>query len=211
MADDSSPRKAPRERAARLTPDQRRQEILEVATRLIAQSGFNAVSQADIAEACGVGKSLVTHYFSSMKALLAAVLEAQDLAEFTKISDATFPRSEPDQVRAFFTRHMESNMHRWEAVRLHRMLDAEALDPRHPAHDCFVERYRQTRRIATRLLAFKKRPDRAAQELLAFWHGLELEWGRDRDFPVMTIWNGFADRFFVSIEPPASASRNDTH
>lgn len=198
MVEKSSVIKTRRERSARMTPDQRRDEILETATRLISQSGFNAVSQADIANACGVGKSLVTHYFSSMKALLAAVLDAKDMADFATLSDATYPSSRPVPVRAFFTRHIENNLKRWEIIRLHRVLDAEALDPAHPAHDYFVDRYRRTREAARDLLAFKRDPECATQELLAFWHGLELEWVRNRDLPVLSIWNSFADRFFAS-------------
>lgn len=198
MMEKSSPIKARRARAPRLTPEQRRDEILEAATQLISRSGFNSVSQADIAKACGVGKSLVTHYFSSMTALLAAVLDTKDKADFATLSDATYPPNRPAPVRAFFTRHIESNLNRWEIIRLHRMLDAEALDPTHPAHEYFVERYRRTREVARRLLAFKRDPECATQELLAFWHGLELEWIRNRDLPLLAIWNSFADRFFES-------------
>lgn len=190
--------KATRARSVRMTPDERREEILMAATRLISQSGFNAVSQAEIAKACGVGKSLVTHYFSSMKALLAAVLDAKDRADFAMLSGAVYPASEPAPVRAFITRHIRNNLERWELIRLHRMLDVEALDPAHPAHDYFAERYHRTREVARDLLAFKRDPERAAQELLAFWHGLELAWLRNPDLPVLLIWDSFADRFFVS-------------
>lgn len=198
MVEESSLVKARRARSARMTPDQRRDEILTTAARLISQSGFNAVSQADIANACGVGKSLVTHYFSSMKALLAAVLDAKDKADFATLSGATYPPNRPAPVRAFFTRHIKNNLKRWEIIRLLRMLDIEALDPAHPAHDYFVERYRLTREVARELLAFKRDPECATQELLAFWHGLELEWVRNRELPVLPIWNSFADRFFAS-------------
>lgn len=187
-----------RTRSLRMTPDERREEILATATRLISQSGFNAVSQAEIAKACGVGKSLITHYFSSMKALLAAVLDAKDKADFAMLSGTTYPASEPDPVRAFITRHLQHNLGQWELIRLHRMLDVEALDPAHPAHDYFAKRYDRTRLAARNLLAFKCDPERAAQELLAFWHGLELEWLRNQELPVLQIWQSFADRFFVA-------------
>lgn len=196
--------KATRARSARMTPDERREEILMAATRLISKSGFNAVSQAEIAKACGVGKSLVTHYFSSMKALLAAVLDAKDRADFAMLSGAVYPASEPAPVRAFITRHIRNNLERWELIRLHRMLDVEALDPAHPAHDYFAERYHRTRKVAQDLLAFKRDPERAAQELLAFWHGLELAWLRNPDLPVLLIWDSFADRFFVADERAAN-------
>lgn len=196
MVEQSPLIKMHRKRAARLTADERRDEILETAMRLISQSGFNAVSQADIANACGVGKSLVTHYFSSMQALLAAVLHTQEMADFTELSDAIYPPSQPTPVRAFFTRHIERNLTQWQIIRLRRMLDVEALDPAHPAHEYFITRYRRTREVASGLLAFKQDPECAAQELLVFWHGLELEWIRNPELPVLLIWNSFADRFF---------------
>lgn len=48
--------------------------IVEAATRLFAEQGFQAVSVAAIAQAAGVGKATVFHHFSNKLALYEAVL-----------------------------------------------------------------------------------------------------------------------------------------
>ena len=62
----------------RLAPAVRRRQIVEEAARLISAAGFNAVSLADIANACDIRKSSVLHHFASMTDLLAAVLDYRD-------------------------------------------------------------------------------------------------------------------------------------
>jgi AcrR family transcriptional regulator len=62
----------------RLPPAQRRREILEVATSLIATSGFNGIPLGRFAEACGMTKAALLHYFASKEDLLVAVLERRD-------------------------------------------------------------------------------------------------------------------------------------
>lgn len=62
----------------RRTPGQARQEILSAATRLIAEKGPHSVTLADIAEAAGVTRGLVSHYFGTYRALVRTVLQAED-------------------------------------------------------------------------------------------------------------------------------------
>ena len=72
----------------RMHPEDRREQILRESLRLIATSGFNAVSLSDVARACGIQKSSVLHHFPSMNDLLLAVLtlrEQQDLLFYTAL------------------------------------------------------------------------------------------------------------------------------
>ncbi|WP_187368739.1 TetR/AcrR family transcriptional regulator [Baekduia soli] len=62
---------APRRR--RLAPDDRRQEILEAARRLFAQRPYRTVTTAEIADAAGVARSLVHHYFGGIRDVFLAV------------------------------------------------------------------------------------------------------------------------------------------
>jgi AcrR family transcriptional regulator len=57
----------------RLAPDDRRQEILDAARRLFAQRPYTNVSTAEIAEAAGVARSLVHHYFGGIRGVFLAV------------------------------------------------------------------------------------------------------------------------------------------
>lgn len=185
-----------RQRAVRMSADDRKRQILQVAAQLISRSGFNGVSVADIAKACDVGKSLVLHYFPTMKELLASVLDTHMLQDFAEVSGGVPPEPNALSVRSFVTRHIESNMRHREIIRLQRVLDAEALDPAHPAHARFAERYQKAFDMTLEMLAWKADPYLSTKELLAFWHGLEIEWLRDEKLDVLAIWNDFANRFF---------------
>lgn len=61
-------------RGRRLTPDDRRQEILDAARGLFAQRPYRTVSTAEIAESAGVARSLVHHYFGGIRDVFLAVV-----------------------------------------------------------------------------------------------------------------------------------------
>lgn len=56
-------------------PRLRREEILDSATRLFAERGYDGTSMADLAERVGLRKASLFHHFSSKDVLYAAVLE----------------------------------------------------------------------------------------------------------------------------------------
>ena len=181
----------------RLAPEARREQILREATRLIAQSGFNGISLAAVAEACDVRKPSVLHYFPSMTELLKGVLLQRDELDYFALGAETVADPTPETVRAFVDRVIERNLQQRELIRLYQVLMAEALDPAHPAHSYFTERSRSAHEETARMLAWKDDPEGAAIELLAFWDGLEFSWVRDDSVDFRAIWNRFADRFFV--------------
>lgn len=59
-------------RRRRLAPDDRRQEILDAARRLFAERPYRSVTTAEIAEAAGVARSLVHHYFGGIRGVFLA-------------------------------------------------------------------------------------------------------------------------------------------
>lgn len=76
------------------TSDQRYREILERAARLIFQSGYEATSMQEIAEACGLTKAGLYHHIKTKEALLLAIMhygmdlfDDQVLAKVTDIPD----------------------------------------------------------------------------------------------------------------------------
>jgi AcrR family transcriptional regulator len=184
-------------RLRRLSPDVRRRQIVVEAAQLIAESGFNGVSLSAIAQRCGVAKSLVVHYFPSMKHLLGAVLDYRDERSFAELFGSALPAAEPQAVRAFFTRAVEYNLGQRELVRLHHTLDAEALAADHPAHDYFAGRAVKLRQVTEALLAWKPDPGLAAVQFVAFWDGLERQWLRDPQVDLLAVWSDFCDRFFI--------------
>lgn len=52
----------------------RREEILEVAADLFAEQGYDAVSLADIAQAVGLSKATLYHYFDRKEAILGTIV-----------------------------------------------------------------------------------------------------------------------------------------
>ena len=180
----------------RLAPEVRRRQIVHEATRLISIAGFNAVSLEDIAKACGIRGPSVLHYFPSMNDLLAAVLAYRDEV------DAIDPPSPaematPEGVKAFFRHTVELNLARPEIVRLYAVLGAEAVDPAHPAHRYFAEREQTLYDGFAEILNWKRNPDLAARELMAFWTGLERQWIMNPSVDFEAVWDNYADRFFV--------------
>jgi len=77
--------RAPRWR--RLSPDERRREILDAARALFAERPMAAVSTADIAAAAGVARSLVHRYFGGVREVFLAVV-ADGAAALADVRDA---------------------------------------------------------------------------------------------------------------------------
>ena len=196
----------------RLGPEVRRAEILEAAAALIAVRGFNGVTLAEIADACGMTNPGLLHYFSSKTELLIAVLNRRDALDHEWVDLGIVPdRVEPDrghapmtsdeiraESRAALTRLVERNKDQRELVRLYTVLSAEALDPTHPAHDYFDQRLANSRRgLAAILAGWHSKPDECAVQILSFMDGVQLNWLRDPSIDLLAEWNRFADMLFA--------------
>ena len=62
------------DRRRRLSPDERREQILVAAERLFAERPYAAVSTTEIARAAGVARGLLNHYFGDKRALYLEVV-----------------------------------------------------------------------------------------------------------------------------------------
>jgi AcrR family transcriptional regulator len=60
----------------RLPADRRREQLLDVALKLFASSGFNATTMDEIAEAAGVTKPLLYQHFDSKRALYLELVDS---------------------------------------------------------------------------------------------------------------------------------------
>jgi AcrR family transcriptional regulator len=78
---------APAPRWRRLSPDERRRQILDAARRLFAERPLAEVSTGDVADAAGVARSLVHRYFGGVREVFLAVV-ADGAAAFTDVRDA---------------------------------------------------------------------------------------------------------------------------
>ena len=58
----------------RLSPEARRRQIVDAARELFAHRPYGTVTTADVAEAAGVARSLVHHYFDGIRGVFLAVV-----------------------------------------------------------------------------------------------------------------------------------------
>lgn len=103
----------------RLSADRRREQLLEVALRLFATSGFNATTMDEIAEAAGVTKPLLYQHFDSKRALYLELVRsvANSLLEAIgkAVAEAEGPRQ---QVEGGFAAYFHLVVSRADAFRL---------------------------------------------------------------------------------------------
>ena len=168
----------------------RREELIRIATRLMARNGSRGTTLADIAREAGVSQAAVVYHFGTKEDLLHAVLDARDAYE-----DGLLWRSGPDPgIRIF--RIIADVVAEWpqrpEIVGLLGVLIAENVGDDDLLRARLSANYRATvDRIAGTLSAAQQRgeirrsldPDAKAVEMLAFLSGLELAWLVSSDVP----------------------------
>lgn len=182
----------------RLTPEARRRQILDVATSVVSERGFNAVSMQDIATACGLTKAGVQHHFATKTDLLIGLLHRRDRLDAADEEYGRLDSLSREEARAVLDRVVRRNFERRELVRLFTVLSAEALSPDHPAHEYFRARLDRVRRLmATAAGHFHSDPERLALQTIAYLDGLQLLWLRDESVPFLELWDSYADRAFA--------------
>lgn len=80
--------------------EDKRDAIVDEAARLFAAKGFSGASLSDLADSCGMSKSLFYHYYRSKEAILYAVMKGHMDDLLTALEE---PESEPplSQLRGF--------------------------------------------------------------------------------------------------------------
>ncbi|WP_149203325.1 TetR/AcrR family transcriptional regulator [Actinotalea subterranea] len=194
----------PIRRRTRLPADERRRQIIDVATSVIAQRGFWGLSIQDVADSCGLTVNGVLHHVGSKDGMLVAVLDHRDLEDvraLAQILGLPYPTSgwSPEDLTSIASERgiglaeicaavMERNAAQPEIVRLYSVLDAESLSPDHPAHDYFTSRQRVTLDGFARLAQPGVDGPALARHLLALMDGLQLQWLRDPQVDLSSAW-----------------------
>lgn len=159
----------------------KRDEILRVALDVIAENGFRRSSLRDISERAGLSKAGVLHHFGSKEELFAEVLRARD--ERSASDSASVLDSFSDIIRR--------NASVPGLVHLYASLSSEGVDPAHPAHSFFIERYRSLEDVLSRELRDLQAAgdidgslDSAvlARMLIALADGLQVQWLFEPEF-----------------------------
>lgn len=160
----------------------RRAEILRAALELIGRNGFRGSTLQDIADAVGVSKAGVLHYFDSKDELYAEVLRLRDEDGIPEDRDLALD----DLVDI-----MRENAEVPGLVHLFTALAAEAVEEDHGAHDFFQARYASVRgrledavrtAVADGRLREDVDPVRFARMLVALADGLQVQWLLDPSF-----------------------------
>ncbi|MEJ5313789.1 MULTISPECIES: TetR/AcrR family transcriptional regulator [Anaerolinea] len=178
MTEKTAPRRtqAERRRASR-------EKIIREASRLFAEYGYRGAKLAEIAQAVGMSEPGLLHHFPSKEHLLIAVLEERDRVDHERFGQAILEERLPlmEGLRALVA-HNETVP---GLVQLFIVLAAESIQPEHPAHGYFSQRYQQVRESMMTLLqkAQQKgeiRTDVPAEHLtamvLALMDGLQIQW-----------------------------------
>lgn len=156
----------------RLSPEARRAEIIELTQAAITADGYRALSMNEIARRCGMSTPGLLHYFADMPSLLQAVLDHRDAVDIAAIDADTADITVLDALAAA-RRYYAS---RPDEIRRFDLLEAEALDPGHPAHDHFRERSdRNFAGLQVRIEREFADPDHVARMLQLLLDGLRVK------------------------------------
>ncbi len=139
-----SPRASKRPRV-RMSRSDRREQIIDVATDLVAQYGFNGIALQDIADACGISQPGLLHYIGNKAGLLELLLneryDAQGTPQdFIDSGDPAATHPAGISLPAYFRFLVRFNERRPRLMEMYMTLGIEATDPEHPAHSYFVDR-----------------------------------------------------------------------
>lgn len=189
----------------RLRGEDRKAQIIDVASELIAVRGYWGVSLQDIATRCEITDTAVLHHFGTKEKLLLAVVQHRD--ESDRRALATRLGIERERLYESITgirledvcdAMVRRNAEQPEIVRLYALLSAEALQPTHPVHDYFYER--EQRAITTFASArsdIDLDPEARARLVLAAMDGVQLRWLHDPErLDLVSEWQAAATTLF---------------
>ncbi|GAB3301343.1 TetR/AcrR family transcriptional regulator [Pseudoclavibacter terrae] len=181
----------------RLSATARKAQIVSEADILIRERGFQALSIAAVAEACGVSRMGVLHHVGSKENLLIEVLEAKERETTVEVAALLGDTGEQDARRVLDVM-MNRNMRHREVIHLFTVLAAESINPEHPAHAYFAERLqRGARLLAPLFVEYSDEPELTALEVLSFMDGLQLNWLRDPTIDIAARWDDFLSRYLI--------------
>ena len=174
----------------------RRQQLIGEAVRLIGQLGYRGFTVQALAEACGLTNAGVLHHFGTKDGLLLAVLDEVEREGRNRAAllVAALGDAAPGERRDA-TRQLLREMVAWGAehaaqTRLLAALQAESMEPSHPAHGWFAQREAETLELFIRLVPHRgAEAESAARHLMALMQGLILQWLRaNQGFDIIGEW-----------------------
>ncbi|GAD82287.1 TetR/AcrR family transcriptional regulator [Nocardia asteroides NBRC 15531] len=108
--------------AARMAPEQRREQLLDAVLQVIVEQGVHKVSIDTVARTAGVSRPVVYGQFDDSEQLLRASLDREEAAALQEVADAVPDAAAADPVEAVlaalesFLDAVHSAPRRWQAV-----------------------------------------------------------------------------------------------
>jgi AcrR family transcriptional regulator len=166
----------------RLQVDERREQLIEAGARLFAEHAYEEISMREVAQAAGVSKALLYHYFPSKIELFKAAV-AEKAAELGKLIEPSGDGSPLEQLNDGLDAYLawiEENAQTWSKL----MQSAATL----PEAREIVEGFRQhTMDLVLAELAGRRKPRPALRIAVKGWLGYMdaaiLDWTQARDLP----------------------------
>lgn len=187
--------------AERLAPEVRRLRILETAMDYISEEGYRGLTMRGLARRCAMSAPGLMHYFPDMPTLLMAVLDHRDAQDQAAIAaQVPLEGNSIEIMREIADRVVDQMAEDPQGARLFAMVQAESLDPKHPAHRYFLERSdRVSAEFAKRMGPEVPDARAQAQRFIAILDGLQLSWLRDTEgFDLRAHWAAIADSLFAT-------------
>ena len=185
----------------RLEPQQRRALILAKAMEIIDEQGHQGLTMRGLARECDLSAPGLMHYFPDMATLVVAVVD------FREQRDAElFPVTEPGPgvTRALFDGVIDNIVARPKAAELFAIVEAQAIDPRHPGHAYFKDRVDRIVADYTPIVAYEfAEPEQLLRRLICVADGLQLNWLREPDaFDLRERWHAIAEPLLAAAARP---------
>jgi AcrR family transcriptional regulator len=158
-----------------------RERVLRAAMDIFSTQGYRGASLDAVAEAVGITRQGLLHYFPSKVELLLGVLDLRQEEDHDRIQ-RMFDRSQgmADVLLTLARR----NQTRPELIRMFTILASESVDADHPGHAWFVDRYRGVRSRMIERIAEEQRagtltgalaPESITVLLIAVMDGLQIQ------------------------------------
>jgi AcrR family transcriptional regulator len=193
-----------KDRPARVRKDYdvRRAEIVRAAIGLIGRRGYSGVTVQMLAESCGLTKAGWLHYFPSKDEMLYGLLdelERQDMEVLLPIIEAGRAGDGMASCAALIALLDTLMMRFIECPDLGRftvVLQCEAIDPDHPAHERFCSREALALDLFASLLApHCDNAEVMARHLHALTIGLAQQWLRaSPKFDLLATWREASEK-----------------
>lgn len=131
--------------AARMSGDERRAQILQVAIRLFSYKGFNGTTTKEIAAAVGVSEAMVFRHFATKQELYHAILDCKACEDGMKTlpwEDEAQKKAidEKDDYKVFYTLALKALQHQQGDPDLMRLLFHSALEG-HELSEMFFDQF----------------------------------------------------------------------